>query len=90
MAVIDLGHIKVTSELQPTNINLEDATQMELEERLYDRFHIDLSELQVLFCDSGNQNVPTFLDKITKKLRLSQENKIKQLTKLKKVQYNAQ
>lgn len=56
MAVIDLGHIKVTSELQPTNINLEDATQMELEERLYDRFHIDLSELQVLFCDSGNRN----------------------------------
>lgn len=54
MAVIDLGHIKVTSELQPTNINLEDATQMELEERLYDRFHIDLSELQVLFCDTGN------------------------------------
>lgn len=53
MAVVDLGHIRVTSELQPSNINLEDATQMELEERLYDRFHIDFSELQVLFCDSG-------------------------------------
>ncbi|KAG8309677.1 hypothetical protein J6590_078973 [Homalodisca vitripennis] len=55
MAVVDLGHIKVTSELQPTNINLEDATQMELEERLYDRFHIDFSELQILFCDSGEE-----------------------------------
>lgn len=53
MAIMDLGKIKVTSELQPSNINLEDATQMELEERLYDRFHIEFSELQVLFCDSG-------------------------------------
>lgn len=70
MAVIDLGHIKVTSELQPTNINLEDATQMELEERLYDRFHIDLSELQVLFCDSGNQNVPTFFRHNYKKTQI--------------------
>ncbi|XP_075226529.1 intermembrane lipid transfer protein VPS13A-like [Lycorma delicatula] len=55
LAIIDLGRIKVTSELQPSNICLEDATQMELEERLYDRFHVDLYDLQFIFCDSGDE-----------------------------------
>lgn len=53
LLIIDLGHIKISSELQPNNINLEDATQMEMEEKLYDRFYMEFSEFQVLFCDSG-------------------------------------
>ncbi|RZF33558.1 hypothetical protein LSTR_LSTR008204 [Laodelphax striatellus] len=55
LLVVDLGRIKMRSDLQPTNICLEDATQMELEERLYDRLHLDLSDLQVLLCDSGDE-----------------------------------
>lgn len=55
--MVDLGYIHVHSDLQPSNISLEDATQMELEERLYDRFHLDYSDLQVLFCDSGIPNI---------------------------------
>ncbi|XP_066901628.1 intermembrane lipid transfer protein VPS13A isoform X3 [Halyomorpha halys] len=54
LLIIDLGHIKISSELQPNNINLEDATQMEMEEKLYDRFYMEFSEFQVLFCDSGD------------------------------------
>ncbi|XP_073981480.1 intermembrane lipid transfer protein VPS13A-like isoform X2 [Rhodnius prolixus] len=54
LSIIDLGHIKVSTELQPSNINLDDATQMEIEERLYDRFHLDFLDIQVLFCDSGD------------------------------------
>ncbi|XP_014251025.1 vacuolar protein sorting-associated protein 13A-like isoform X2 [Cimex lectularius] len=54
LAIIDFGHIKVTTELQPSNINLEDATHMELEERLYDRFNIEFMDFQVLFCDAGD------------------------------------
>ncbi|KAL1131713.1 hypothetical protein AAG570_011326 [Ranatra chinensis] len=54
LSIVDFGQIKVKSELQPSNFNLEDATQMEIEERLYDRFHIDLTGFQLLFCDSGD------------------------------------
>lgn len=53
ISVVNLGHIRVHSELQPSNVSLEDATQMELEERLYDRFHLDYNDLHILFCDSG-------------------------------------
>mgnify|MGYP003623508091 CR=1 FL=1 len=51
--MMDFGRVTVKSDLQSENIGLEDATQMELEERLYDRLHIDFSDLQLLFCDSG-------------------------------------
>lgn len=53
LLIIDLGHVIVTSELQPNNVCLDDATQMEIEEKLYDRFHIEFSDFQLLFCDSG-------------------------------------
>ncbi|XP_046398302.1 vacuolar protein sorting-associated protein 13C-like isoform X1 [Ischnura elegans] len=54
--VLDTGRVVVKSELQPIGFaGLEDATQMELEERLYDRLHLDFSELQLLFCDSGDE-----------------------------------
>jgi hypothetical protein len=51
--VVDFGRVVIKSDLQSKNIGLEDATQMELEERLYDRLHVDLSDVQLLFCDSG-------------------------------------
>ena len=51
--VLDFGRVTVKSDLQFENVGLEDATQMELEERLYDRLHVDFSDLQLLFCDSG-------------------------------------
>ncbi|KAG8227036.1 hypothetical protein J437_LFUL013823 [Ladona fulva] len=54
--VLDMGRVVVKSELQPPGLaGLEDATQMELEERLYDRLHLDFSEIQLLFCDSGDE-----------------------------------
>lgn len=45
--VVDFGRILIKSDLQPSNNQLEDATCMELEERLYDRFHADCSNIQV-------------------------------------------
>lgn len=45
--VIDFGKVTVKTDLQPLNNQLEDATCMELEERLYDRLHADCSALQV-------------------------------------------
>lgn len=51
--VVDFGRVVIKTDLQTKNAGLEDATQMELEERLYDRLHVDLSDLQLLFCDSG-------------------------------------
>jgi hypothetical protein len=51
--VVDFGRVVIKTDLQARNAGLEDATQMELEERLYDRLHVDLSDLQLLFCDSG-------------------------------------
>lgn len=53
MLVLDAGRMVVRTELQPPEVSLEDATQMEMEERLYDRLHVECSETQVLFCDSG-------------------------------------
>ncbi|XP_076243831.1 intermembrane lipid transfer protein VPS13A [Calliopsis andreniformis] len=52
--VVDLGNVTVSNELQAINLQLEDATLMELEELLYDRIHIVFSGAQVLFCHSGD------------------------------------
>lgn len=41
--VLDINRIVIKSDLQPLNLTLEDATCMELEERLYDRFHAECS-----------------------------------------------
>lgn len=45
--------MSLSNELQSTNLQLEDATLMELEELLYDRIHIEFSGAQILFCHSG-------------------------------------
>lgn len=52
IVVLDLGKWTFRSDLQPP-LCLEDVTQMELEERLYDRLHINLEGFQLLFSDSG-------------------------------------
>ncbi|XP_012533549.1 vacuolar protein sorting-associated protein 13A isoform X2 [Monomorium pharaonis] len=52
--VLDFGNITLTNELQATNLQLEDATLMELEELLYDRLNIMFSGAQILFCHSGD------------------------------------
>ncbi|XP_063534918.1 intermembrane lipid transfer protein VPS13A-like [Cydia strobilella] len=51
LMVVDVSRIIIKSDLQPSNLALEDATCMELEERLYDRLHAECS-CQVLFCES--------------------------------------
>ncbi|XP_041980096.1 vacuolar protein sorting-associated protein 13A-like isoform X3 [Aricia agestis] len=51
MIIVDVNRVVIKSDLQPPNLALEDATCMELEERLYDRFHAECS-FQVLFCES--------------------------------------
>ncbi|XP_068633837.1 intermembrane lipid transfer protein VPS13A-like [Battus philenor] len=48
--VLDVSRIVVKSDLQPPNLVLEDATCMELEEKLYDRLHAECS-YQVLFSE---------------------------------------
>ncbi|XP_045499068.1 vacuolar protein sorting-associated protein 13A-like [Colias croceus] len=50
LIVIDVNRIIIKTDLQPSNLVLEDATCMELEEKLYDRFHAECS-FQILFCD---------------------------------------
>ncbi|CAK9828583.1 Intermembrane lipid transfer protein VPS13A [Anthophora retusa] len=52
--VVDFGNMSLSNELQATNLQLEDATLMELEELLYDRIHVVFSGAQVLCCHSGD------------------------------------
>nr|XP_012219129.1 PREDICTED: vacuolar protein sorting-associated protein 13A-like isoform X1 [Linepithema humile] len=52
--VLDFGNATLTNELQAANLQLEDATLMELEELLYDRLNIVFSGAQILFCHSGD------------------------------------
>ncbi|XP_011303575.1 vacuolar protein sorting-associated protein 13C [Fopius arisanus] len=52
--ILDLGRLTLKTELQPPEVQLEDATLMELEELLYDRIHVVLSDTQVLICHSGD------------------------------------
>ncbi|XP_062531261.1 intermembrane lipid transfer protein VPS13A isoform X2 [Bombyx mori] len=52
--IMDVSRIIIKSDLQPSNLTLEDATCMELEERLYDRLHAECT-CQVLFCDWDDQ-----------------------------------
>ncbi|XP_078045899.1 intermembrane lipid transfer protein VPS13A isoform X2 [Augochlora pura] len=52
--VLDFGNVSISNELQATNLQLEDATLMELEELLYDRIHLVFSGAQILFCHSGD------------------------------------
>ncbi|CAG9562322.1 unnamed protein product [Danaus chrysippus] len=50
--VIDVSRLVVKSELQPPEPALEDATCMELEERLYDRFHAECI-LQIILSEAS-------------------------------------
>lgn len=52
--VLDLGNVTLINELQASNLQLEDATLMELEELLYDRLNMEFSGAQILFCHSGD------------------------------------
>ncbi|XP_020288636.1 vacuolar protein sorting-associated protein 13A-like isoform X2 [Pseudomyrmex gracilis] len=52
--ILDLGNVTLTNELQTMNLQLEDATLMELEELLYDRLNVVFSGGQILFCHSGD------------------------------------
>ncbi|XP_028982314.1 vacuolar protein sorting-associated protein 13A [Diachasma alloeum] len=52
--LFDLGRLTLKTELQAAEVQLEDATLMELEELLYDRIHVVLSDSQVLICHSGD------------------------------------
>lgn len=61
--LVDFGNVNLSNELQNTNLQLEDATLMELEELLYDRIHIVFSGAQILFCHSG-LSLFFFLNKI--------------------------
>ncbi|GFX62678.1 vacuolar protein sorting-associated protein 13C [Trichonephila clavipes] len=51
--VIDMGRLTVNTDLQ-SDVP-EESTKMEAEERLYDRFNVALSDIQVLFSDSGEE-----------------------------------
>ncbi|KRT80523.1 hypothetical protein AMK59_6501, partial [Oryctes borbonicus] len=51
--ILDLGRYKISTELCQESQITENTTHMELEEQLYSRLHIDCSDIQVLFCDSG-------------------------------------
>ncbi|KAL1474072.1 hypothetical protein MTO96_021593 [Rhipicephalus appendiculatus] len=51
--VIDMGKLSFKSDLQIDSLLLEEATSMEIEEKLYDRFSACLSDIQLLFTDSG-------------------------------------
>ncbi|XP_076036664.1 intermembrane lipid transfer protein VPS13A-like isoform X3 [Oratosquilla oratoria] len=53
--VVDMGGLKVNSEIGGHVPDLDSATRMELEERLYDRLTIEVSQVQVLFADSGDE-----------------------------------
>ncbi|KAJ8960584.1 hypothetical protein NQ318_013873 [Aromia moschata] len=52
LLVIDLGRYSVTTELCQKNCVAENATQMELEERLYSKLFINCADVQILFCDT--------------------------------------
>lgn len=55
MLIVDPGKWCIATELQAqlTVEELGEMTQMELEERLYHRFQIHWSDVQVLLTDSG-------------------------------------
>ncbi|XP_043273461.1 vacuolar protein sorting-associated protein 13A-like isoform X2 [Venturia canescens] len=53
--LVDLGRMTFKSELQAVDVQLEDATLMELEELLYDRIHLVWTDAQVLISHSGDE-----------------------------------
>lgn len=54
MLICDLGNFTVESDLQQKdNVPHPDATKTELQEHLYDKFLIKISDVKVLLADSG-------------------------------------
>lgn len=53
--IVDFGRLTLKTELQPIDVQLEDATIMELEELLYDRLHLVLNDGQIIICHGGKQ-----------------------------------
>lgn len=52
--MIDLGRYLITTELCQNTDLIENATQMEMEEQLYSKYHIECSEMQILFCQNSD------------------------------------
>lgn len=48
--IVDVSRVVVRSDLQPADLALEDATCMELEEKLYDRLHAECSYQVRILC----------------------------------------
>ena len=61
--MVDLGRLVVSSELQPQlEVGaLAEMTRAELEEAVYDRYRFALTDLQLLFADSGECVYATLL-----------------------------
>ncbi|CAB3363763.1 Hypothetical predicted protein [Cloeon dipterum] len=55
LMILDTGCLKVSTELQNGPISIEDETKTELEEHLYDRLNLELSNMQILFCDCSDE-----------------------------------
>ncbi|XP_019641996.1 PREDICTED: vacuolar protein sorting-associated protein 13A-like [Branchiostoma belcheri] len=53
LLMADLGSLQINSDLQPDDVVLQGATMSELVQRLYDRFNIDISNIQLLFLQPG-------------------------------------
>lgn len=54
VVIIDFGKLKIESELQPKQVNLEGCTMSEIQSRLYDKFIVTVSEVKMLLADSGD------------------------------------
>ncbi|XP_070568681.1 intermembrane lipid transfer protein VPS13A-like isoform X2 [Ptychodera flava] len=52
--ILDLGSLTVTSDLQTSAPVLEDSTMTEIEQRLYDKFNIRISDIQILFAQADD------------------------------------
>lgn len=53
MLIVDPGHYIITTELSQAMEISENFTQMELEELLYSKYHIECNGAQVIFCDNS-------------------------------------
>ncbi|XP_071956749.1 intermembrane lipid transfer protein VPS13A-like [Antedon mediterranea] len=54
LIVIDLGSLRVFSDLQNETVSLEGATRTEIEEHLYDKFNVHINDIQILLAHTGD------------------------------------
>lgn len=52
--MIDCGRWMVKTELCQGCETIENYTHSELEERIYTKMHVETTDAQILFCDSGD------------------------------------